>query len=130
MHRWTLAIAIDRPKVGAIRTARTTDRMTFLSGIAMRSLRGHTQTHAPSHFDHQHHHPHHAISSTKAYRLLDLLLGAELVGVTTLLLAAVGGTGRQTGVAFPADHLLAVVLGSQGLEGGLDDTATETEDQV
>lgn len=31
-----------------------------------------------------------------ASRLLELLLGAELVCVTTLLLAAVGGTGRKT----------------------------------
>lgn len=47
-----------------------------------------------------------------------------------LLLAAVGGSGRQTGVALSADHLLAVVFGCKGLEGGFDDTATQTEDQV
>ena len=35
-----------------------------------------------------------------------------------------------TYVAFPADHLVAVVLASQSLEGGLDDTATETEDEM
>ena len=33
-------------------------------------------------------------------------------------------------VALAADHLVAVELGGQGLERGLDDTATETEDQV
>lgn len=32
------------------------------------------------------------------YRLFELLLGAELVGVTALALAAVGGTGRETGL--------------------------------
>jgi hypothetical protein len=69
-------------------------------------------------------------TSEGANHSLDLLLRAELVGVTALLLAAVGGTGRQTGVAFPADHLLAVVLGGQGLEGGFDDAATQTEDEV
>ena len=31
-----------------------------------------------------------------ASRLFELLLGAELVGVSALLLAAVGGTGRET----------------------------------
>jgi hypothetical protein len=33
-------------------------------------------------------------------------------------------------VAFPANHLLAVELASQGLEGGLNDTAAEAEDEV
>ena len=50
--------------------------------------------------------------------------------MTALLLAAVGGSRRQTGVALSADHLLAVVFGGEGLEGGFDDTASETEDQV
>ena len=36
----------------------------------------------------------------------------------------------ETYVALPAHHLIAVVLGGQRLERGLDDTATETEDQV
>lgn len=71
--------------------------------------------------------PHHKPS---AQPLLDLLLWSELVGVSTLLLTAVGGSRWQTGVALSADHLLAVVLGGKSLEGGLDDTATETEDKV
>lgn len=50
--------------------------------------------------------------------------------MSTLLLTAVGGSRWQTGVALSADHLLAVVLGGKSLEGGLDDTATETEDKV
>ena len=36
----------------------------------------------------------------------------------------------ETYVALAADVLLAVVLGSEGLEGRLNDTTTETEDQV
>lgn len=75
--------------------------------------------------------------------------------MATLLFAAVGGTGRETSlkrgtksqnsgflgrvlagcvaktyVALAADGLLAVVLGGKSLEGGLDDTTTEAEDQV
>jgi hypothetical protein len=37
---------------------------------------------------------------------------------------------EATYVALAADHLLAVVLGGEDLEGGLDDTTTETEHQV
>jgi hypothetical protein len=65
-----------------------------------------------------------------AIRLFKLLLGSELVGVTTLSLSAVGSTRRKTGVADTADGLLTVVLGSEGLKRGLNDTTTETEDQV
>ena len=53
-----------------------------------------------------------------------------MVGVTTLLLAAVDSAGGKASVALAADHLLAVVLGGKGLEGGLDDTTTEAEDEV
>lgn len=35
-----------------------------------------------------------------------------------------------TYVALAADHLLAVELGGQSLQGGLNDTTTEAEDQV
>ena len=78
--------------------------------------------------------------------------------MSTLLLAAVGGSGWQTGlfrkvaisilpgsyhvhsipskggrttyIAFPADHLVAVILASKSLQAGLDDTATEAEDEM
>jgi hypothetical protein len=50
--------------------------------------------------------------------------------VATLLLAAVGGTGRETSVALAANLLVAVVLGGKDLERGLNDTTTETEDEV
>jgi hypothetical protein len=65
-----------------------------------------------------------------AQPLLDLLLWSELVGVTALLLTAVGGSRGKAGVALSADHLFAVVFGGEGLEGGFDDTASETENQV
>jgi hypothetical protein len=50
--------------------------------------------------------------------------------VTTLALAAVGSTGRETGVALAADHLVAVELGGKSLERRLNDTTTETENKV
>lgn len=40
--------------------------------------------------------------------LLQLLLGAKVVGVSTLLLAAVDGTGVQTGIT-PVKHVVRVV---------------------
>jgi len=43
---------------------------------------------------------------------------------------AVDGPRWQTCVALAADHLVAVVLGGKGLERGLNNTTTETEDQV
>ena len=45
--------------------------------------------------------------NTNACRLLELLLGAELVGVTALSLAAVGGTGWEASVA-PKVSLLVI----------------------
>jgi len=50
--------------------------------------------------------------------------------VAALLLSAVGGTRRETGVALSADHLLAVELGGEGFERGFDDTTTETENEM
>ena len=43
---------------------------------------------------------------------------------------AVDSPRRQTGVALAADHLVTVVLGGKGLERGLNDATTETEDQM
>jgi hypothetical protein len=37
---------------------------------------------------------------------------------------------RGTYIALSADHLVAVELRSEGLERGLDDTTTKTENQV
>lgn len=85
--------------------------------------------------------------------LLQLLLWPKLVCVSTLLLAAVSGSGWQTGlfdritisillgsyhkrldrttyITFPANHLVAIILARESLQAGLDDTATETEDKM
>merc|ERR1740117_620729 len=51
--------------------------------------------------------------SSRSGCLLQLLLWAQVVGVSALLLAAVHSTGMQTGIALPADHFLAVVLPCQ-----------------
>ena len=50
--------------------------------------------------------------------------------MTALLLAAVGGTRRETSIALAADSLVAVVLASKHSERRLDDTTSETEDEV
>jgi hypothetical protein len=62
--------------------------------------------------------------------LLYLLLRPQLVGMPALLLPAIRRPRRQPSVAFPADHLVAVVLAGEGFERGFDDTAAETEDKV
>jgi hypothetical protein len=53
-----------------------------------------------------------------------------LVSTTTLLLTAVGSTRRKTGITLTTDHLITVVLGSQSLKRGLNNTTTKTENQV
>ena len=63
-------------------------------------------------------------------RLFQFLLGAELVGVTTLALTAVVCLGGESGVALTANHLVAVVLTGKDHEGGLDHTTTEAEDEM
>jgi hypothetical protein len=66
----------------------------------------------------------------KAICLFELLLGTKLVGVTTLSLTAVGCTRRKTSITLATNHLFTVVLRSQSLQGGFDDTTTKTENQV
>ncbi len=62
--------------------------------------------------------------------LLQLLLGAQLVAVSALLLAAVNSAGVKASVALAADNLVAVVLAGQHLERGLNDATPEAEHQV
>lgn len=62
--------------------------------------------------------------------LLHLLLGADVVGVSTLLLTAVGGTGVKSSITLPTDHLFTVVLLGQALQCGFNDTSSQTENQV
>jgi hypothetical protein len=54
----------------------------------------------------------------------------ELAGVSTAALPAVCRTWWKAGIALAADLLVAVVLGREHLQRGLDDAATETEDEV
>eukprot|EP00933_Yihiella_yeosuensis_P058145 TRINITY_DN583_c1_g2_i1.p1 TRINITY_DN583_c1_g2~~TRINITY_DN583_c1_g2_i1.p1 ORF type:complete len:144 (+),score=18.33 TRINITY_DN583_c1_g2_i1:35-466(+) len=62
--------------------------------------------------------------------VLDLLLHAELVGVTALLLAAVSGAGVKTSEALAADLLLAVDLAGKLSKSGGKDTTTKTKNEV
>ena len=48
--------------------------------------------------------------------LLNLLLRPQLVRMPALLLPAIRSPRRQTSIAFPTDHLVAVVLASKGFE--------------
>jgi hypothetical protein len=43
-------------------------------------------------------------------RLFELLLGSQLVRMSTPTFPAVGSTRRETSVTFAANHLFAVVL--------------------
>jgi hypothetical protein len=70
------------------------------------------------------------IQSAGFSALLQLLLGAEVVAATALLLAAVVSTRVKTGIALAADELVSVVLAGKGLERGLDDTTAKAEHKV
>jgi len=50
--------------------------------------------------------------------------------VTTRSFPAVGRARRESGVAFSADLLVAVVFGCQHFQRWLDDSSTETQHQV
>lgn len=62
--------------------------------------------------------------------LFDLLLGAQVVGMAALLLAAVDCTRVQACVALAADHLVTVVLLGKLTKGWLDDATAQTQHQV
>ena len=59
--------------------------------------------------------------------LLQLLLGTQMVAVSALLLTAVVGTQRETGVALTAHHLVAVVLSGKSSERRLNHTSRHLE---
>ena len=61
-----------------------------------------------------------------ANSLLQLLLGSEVVAMSTLLLPAVDGPGMEPGVAHAADHLVAVVLLGQDPQAGLDNSSSQS----
>ena len=62
--------------------------------------------------------------------VLWLLLESELVAVTALSLAAVGGFQGEGGVAFSANFLVTVVFFSDSCNGGVHHTSSQSEDQV
>ncbi|ERE88412.1 ATP-dependent Lon protease [Cricetulus griseus] len=64
-----------------------------------------------------------------AKALFYLLLGAQVVGVATLLVT-VDRTGVQASVALEADHLVTVVLLGKLTKGWLDDATTKVKHQV
>merc|ERR1711972_527312 len=70
------------------------------------------------------------VAAPSKSRSLQLLLGAELVGVAALLLAAVHRARVQTRVALAADHLVAVVLARKHCQGWLDDAAAKAQHEV
>ena len=70
------------------------------------------------------------LGQSSSWRLLDLLLRANVVRVTARLLAAVGRPCWQARVALAADHLVTVVLLRQNDQGRLHDAAAEAQDQV
>ena len=65
-----------------------------------------------------------------AENLPQLLLGAQLVRVTALALAAVVRLERQTRIAATADHLVAVVLARKNNQRRLEATTTKAQHQV
>jgi len=62
--------------------------------------------------------------------LSESLLGSKIVGVTAFALSAVLGPWVESSVALSADELVAVVLLCEDLERWLNNTASESEDQV
>ena len=62
--------------------------------------------------------------------LFDLLLGAQVVGMAALLLAAVDCTRVQACVALAADHLVTIVLLGKLTKGWLNDATMQTQHQV
>merc|ERR1719498_1369561 len=62
--------------------------------------------------------------------LLQLLLGAELIGVAALLLPAIHRTCWEPRIAATADHLVAVVLPRENCQRGLVDTSPKPEHKV
>ena len=66
---------------------------------------------------------------------LNLLLRSDITVVTALSLSAVDGLRWESGVAFTADHFLALVLSGKGSKRGLNlegthTTTSQTEDKM
>lgn len=62
--------------------------------------------------------------------LLQLLLGAQVVSMSTLLLAAIGSSWVKTSITLAAYHFVTVVFLGQNTEGRFNNTTTKTQYQV
>ena len=62
--------------------------------------------------------------------LLQLLLGSDVRGMATLLLATVSSSRMKPGVALAANHFVRIVFLSQKPQGRFNDTTTKTQHQV
>jgi hypothetical protein len=62
--------------------------------------------------------------------LFKLFLGAELTGMSTFLLAAIGSPRRQASVALAADGLVAIEGLRQHGQGGIVDSTAQTQYQM
>lgn len=67
---------------------------------------------------------------TQSFRLLQLLLGSEIVGVSTLPLSTVGCLGMESCITFTTNHLVTVVFLCQNPEGWLNDSTSQPKDQM
>ena len=70
------------------------------------------------------------MTSKGANDLLQLLLWAQVVGVSAFRLTAISGARMQTSITLAANHLVAIVFLSQNTERWFNDTTTKTENQV
>ena len=66
----------------------------------------------------------------KMYRLLQLLLGSDVGGVSALLLTTIGGSGMKTSITFTANHFVGIVFLGQKSQGWFNDTTTKSQHQM
>ena len=64
------------------------------------------------------------------YRLLQLLLGSDVGGVSAFLLTTIGGSGMKTSVTFTANHFVGIVFLGQKSQGWFNDTTTKSQHQM
>lgn len=57
-------------------------------------------------------------------------VSSRMSGKGTEMEGGEGGGRGKTYITFPTNHLLAIVFAGEGFEGGFDDAAAETEDEV
>lgn len=68
--------------------------------------------------------------STRKMCLLQLLLGAQVVSVSTFLLTAIGCSWVETSIALTTYHLVTVVFLGQQTKGWFNNTTAKTQHQV